>query len=485
MQFPMQNPFVSGMQTGAQTAGQMINNQYAPGLLQQQLQQAYLNNQLLAAKAQYAQPSALAALQQAQQLPGLTAAQASQARGAGALSSANAQTVNQERPYQVLQQQGAVLSSPPINRLWQIQQAQRMGVPLWQLGIGNPPPGVTSGNPQQPNQAQSPGAYNAINPAGLLANGGNVPANSAENMILYGTPYNPFQYKQQEAQSAAQGSTSVQQWNDSLTEARQEAAQANDMNMNLHQFSQGYDNSRYKGGVLGTVPTSGWESSLARGVNTLTGKSDMAPEQEADKAGAALTGEMTKLLNLGRFTNLEMQTVNKSNVSRQLDAPSEQQIVNLLQQKAVRMQEKLPFMIKARQLGLDPQTSENQWNSYIQNRPVYDYQNNKPNTQYINTGSDYLTPQAVQAGRTGQPYNPPGGTSPLTAPASGMTGNFQMPQFKNQADFQNWYRQAPPQQQQAAKAMIAQREQKSAPSAMRALPLTPQQEMSLHSLFGG
>lgn len=448
--FQQANPLLAGLQagenlysTGQNIYAQGVRNQYLPQTLQQQLQQMQLANAANQIKNQYLAPQLQAniGLTQAQTgaeraLPGYYGAMANEANARGGLFGAQANLLNQQTPYLVAAAQGDVLKDPIQQRLFELQKAQQMGLisPALLQRAGLLPPAA------QPNQTAAGtnsnipvGTNNLQNQAQLLGNGAgtqlpgspNLPFtgnDSFQNYALFGSPLSPLTMMKLQAYGKGldtQATTGVTQYNSAQDDAAKAADLGTQISQLTTQFQNAYKDSSFKGGVLGKTPTTGIESLPARAWMGLEGK-NLSAEQAADNASQQMAALVAKMVAGGRVTNYEMQYINSLKPNRTMDPQTAQMASDFLQQKSIRMKEEQDFLNAARNQGIPVQMANSLWQQYNNQRPVYDFANHKPNTQFQNSWKPFLSPQAVSAVQTGQNY-------------------VSIPTFSSKKQFQNWY----------------------------------------------
>lgn len=482
--------------TGQNIYRQGIQNQYLPQTLQQQLQQLQLKNAQLGIQNQYmpGQLQANIGLTQAETgtqraMPGYYGALANEANARGGLFGAQSNLLQQQTPYLVAGSQGDILKDPIQQRLFELQKAQQMGLispqllqqsgllPATQTGTQaqtSPTPGVPINTPTMSIAPSNSPIFGPNNPApaisGMPSNiplgrtnaqnqaqqlsGATIPpaqipgtpnanmpftgANSFQNYALFGSPLSPYQMMQLQATGEAmktQATTGVTQYN----AAQDEAAKAADLGTQLSQlttqFQKAYKDSSLTGGVLGKSPTTGIESLPARAWMGIQGK-NLASEQAADNASQNMAALVAKMIAGGRVTNYEMQYINNLKPNRAMDPQTAQMASDFLQQKSIRMKEEQDFLNAARNQNIPIQTANSLWQQYNNQRPVYDFANQKPNTQFQNGWKPFLSPQAVSAVQTGQPY-------------------VSIPTFSSKKEGQNWYASLNPGDKAVVRSQLA------------------------------
>lgn len=277
-----------------------------------------------------------------------------------------------------------------------------------------PVPNVTTGNTGAPSPIMQNAPPSQVAPQAYSGT-------PAQNYALFGTLLNPFQMSAMKAAMEKQAETSVSTYNDLQNEASKEAQNANTLSNVADQFKENYDKSLYKGSTLGNIPVRGKEALLTPG--------NLSPEQETDSAATNLGALVAKSYFPGRVTNADMQYVQTMKPGRNMDSGSAQDLVQSIKAISQRVQEYPQFLNAAKQQGVDPQTAQTLWNNYIQQRPVFDYQNHQVRKSFQGSYTDFMNSQAINAAQNGQTYVP-------------------KPKFDSKAQAQSWYAGLTPPQQQ-------------------------------------
>lgn len=428
LSFQQASPITSGMQVGSEmmanayrnaymqqlTQGQQIQNQFLPQNLQAKLAYQQLQNQNMGIQNKY-----LPGLDQAD--IGLKNAQSGYYGAESQQALANANLTKQRTPYLVQQDQTNVYTDPVMKRLFEIGLAQKTGaIPsnlLGMVGFGNSVPSMQGAQSPTPTNTSngSPAPINnalqSVSPASApnLYNG-----DPATNFALFGSPYNPIAMKAMETSAT----TGVTQYNDAQAKAADSGDLGNQLANLVNQFQSNYSKTDLTGPFEGRLPA-------------VTSAS-----QAADNASQNLAATVAKLIAGGRVTNYEMQYINSLKPNRTMTPQTAQMTSDFLKQKSIRMQEQQSFLNSARNQGTDVQTANALWGMYNNQRPVYNFSQNTPNTQFQKTWSDYLTPQAIVAAKTGQNYVP-------------------LPSFPSKQGFQNWYSTLNPADQTTVRTELA------------------------------
>jgi hypothetical protein len=233
-----------------------------------------------------------------------------------------------------------------------------------------------------------------------------IGGNASQNFAMFGSPLSPLQMMQLKALGEGmntQATSGITQYNDAQNKAASDAALGTQLSQLTTQFQKAYGDSTFKGGVLGKSPTVGLESLPARLAQSVQGK-NLAPEQAADNASQNMAALVAKMIAGGRVTNYEMQYINNLKPNRMMDPQTAQMASDFLQQKSIRMKEGQDFLNAARNQGVPVQTANSLWQQYNNQRPVYDFANSQPNSQFQNGWKPYLSQQAVSSMQSGQPF---------------------------------------------------------------------------------
>lgn len=432
--FQQANPFLSGFgatqgiigqnlqnqQLSAALQGQNINNQimsakaqYAMPEEQQALLQAQLRNQILQPQAQYAPQMTQAQLALARTMPGYYSAMANEAGARAGFMGAQTNLLKQQTPYMVEKAQADVFNDPLLSRANQLAMAQQqsgtnhyLAQSLQNLGFSGDQ--NNSAPSQIPFAGASPVMPNAMNAPRMMT------GNPMQNYLMFGSPLSP--YLQMQLQAIGKGmetqqSAAATDYSKALTDSQNEANIGTQLSNLADQFQQSYNATNEKGFAGGRLPAVSSDA------------------QAADNASQNMAALVAKTIAGGRVTNYEMQYISNLKPNRAMNPQTAQMVSDFWKQKALRMNEQQAFLNTAKNEGVDIYTANTLWNQYNNQRPVYDFANRQPNTQYQNSWNDFLTPQAVNAAQTGQRYVMP-------------------PQFKSQVEAKNWFKSLSPSDKQ-------------------------------------
>lgn len=448
LSFQQANPLLSGIQAGQGIYQQGVMNKYLAPSLQQQLQTQTLQNAMQQIKNQYLPQTLQSDIGLTQAQTGLAGAQAKGALANAGYIGAQTNRFQQETPYDVQKAMISPYTDPMLSRGAQGQLAAQTGaVPQSLLSMLNlrkqQPMDQSQQQPDQSDQSQAPGGLTQtdsgtpISWSGMQqqpqqmgtqpqqigmqsSQPGMTPGTApqvfsgtpGQNWLMFGSPINPFQ----SAAMMQQATSGVTQWQDAQNNAAQASTAANDTDKALEQFKNAYDKATYRG------PLAGKMAAPLRGSN----------EQLTDSAAATLQLAMVKAQGFNKFTNMESQIVGSSKPNRLMSPGAIDQLYSFLKAKNSQTEEMPQFYQASQNAGLDRQTSDALWQNYINQRPVYDFKSNSANTNFRGSFNDYLTPQAVNALKSGQPYVP-------------------IPQnFNNSVQKQNWFNGLAPQEQSNA-----------------------------------
>lgn len=400
--FAQANPFLTGFGAGQQIINQGLLNQkqqlenkiqqvaaqFAQPEAQQELLKAQLNNQILQPQAQYAPQMTLAELALKRTMPNYYNALAGQAGSNAALLAAHANLLRQTTPYDVQKAQADVYSDPLFSKANQAAMINR-------AAQNNPQLAAVLGQLNQPMGQGQPSQQSAI----PFANGMSIPqtnmpsqGSAMQNYLLYGNPLGPFYQQQLQAYGKGLETQQTQQakdWSNNLISANKNATIGNNIVNAIDQFKTNYDKSKETGAALGNLPA---VSSAA---------------QLVDTASAKLQGLEAQNLPSNRTGIGVINFIGKQKPSRSMNPQAAQTSYDFWKENGIRSIEEQQFKNAAKYQGVDPYTANSLWSNYNNQRPWYDFDSNKPNTQYRGTWNDYLTPKAIQSVQTGQKYTPP------------------------------------------------------------------------------
>lgn len=428
------NPFASSLDLLNSAIKGSIVNQYLPQSLQASLTQQNLQNQMMQPKVQYAPQFAQAELAQAQAQPAYTRAQTQgilqgtipEQQALAALYGINTKKAAALLPYDVQKGQAGVFTDPVLSKLFQLSLANNTGeIPsqyLSSIGLPTTPQELNNyGAPtnQQVNNQAAPGMPNLGN---VISNGirnvGNNPyqpqatlnvqknspitntsqytGTPLQNFAYFGSTVDPFLLKQMQAQAEETGKSNVQNWNETFKDAQKDVSNMNSMINNLNQFKSNYAQSYYKGTALGRIPSSGLETALIPG--------NLGVERSADNAANQLAADVGKTKLGGQITNQKLKFLMSLKPSRDMTPETVQTISDSLMMFARRGQELPQFMNAAYNMGIDSKTAQTLWDEYNVQRPLFDYYNNTPYTQFQGSWQDFLTPDAIQSAKSGKQF---------------------------------------------------------------------------------
>lgn len=249
-------------------------------------------------------------------------------------------------------------------------------------------PTITS--QQLPQVAQ---AANTVRPGS--AAGGGV---AEQQQDLWNKTYAPGAV---EAQKEA-GKTGVEDYSKQLASAENLATDATQMKNFVKQFKSFYDKATFTGPILGSTPSTG----ILPGLAAKASGTDLTNEQMLDNAAQNMQQMVIKLMNTNRLTNFELNFARNLKVNREMTPGTVNMLSDFIANKSDRLVEQQAFLNAAKNKGIDVNTANTLWQSYDNQRPVYDFDNKKVNTQNLNTSKDYLSKEAINAAQQGMPYNP-------------------------------------------------------------------------------
>ncbi len=464
--FPILDNPISDYITAGQGMQQMASNNIANNVaaqqsnyvgpqLQQQLLASQLANKQLMATLPAAGPKAWADVALAQ-------GQASEAGQRGSLFGAQANLIAGQTPAQIQQAYNDMYSDPSIRRAIQLRNSA--GIPLSSslsgyangapiqdnsgaapanpqslasLGFGNVAPSQLPAvaqdiqsavnrpmlpggiNPAQqpqiqqgvgtgPSMGQQPISQSGVTNAPLTVTPTTAPklfsGTPAQNFVMFGSPYNPIQLAQLQAQAKATGETGVNTWNATLKDAASASDAATLAKNYVNQFSDAYNKSTYTGPVMGMVPTKGYGASIPAAFGH-----DFTPEQLADNAANNIKTALAPALFKGHVTNMDFGMLDSLKLNRTMTPQAKTDVTNYMEAQENRTNEMQQMLETAKQQGLDPQTAQTLVSLYNQQRPVYDWTEHQPNDNFAGSWPDYLKPDVISAVQSGQ--------RPIVAPA--------------------------------------------------------------------
>jgi hypothetical protein len=221
-----------------------------------------------------------------------------------------------------------------------------------------------------------------------------------QNWALFGSPMSPMVMKQLDAYGKGldtQATSGVNLYNSALGNASESAGDATQMTNLIDEFNNAYKASSFKGARLGSTASSGW---LAPPF------ADMSKEQVADSAAQNMQQLVLKLMKTNRLTNYELKFAGGLKLNRSMTPETVQQVGDFLKAKSNRIKEEQPFLTAARDKGVDVQTAQTLWNLYNNQRQVYDFDNHRVNSDSLGTWKSYLSNDAVNSVRSGNPFVP-------------------------------------------------------------------------------
>jgi hypothetical protein len=128
--------------------------------------------------------------------------------------------------------------------------------------------------------------------------------------------------------------------------------------------------------------------------------------QKFEQGAASLKALMAQAFQSGHITDKDLTLSNEMGASRLQTPEAYKQYSDFNKLLFQRMEEKPEFFAAAQHMGIPPQISQPLYSKYMKERPVYDFDNKKPIDGNLNSFSDYLNPQAINAMLKGQPYEP-------------------------------------------------------------------------------
>jgi hypothetical protein len=435
LSFDQNNPFLTGLGKGQDIATNFQNQQ----LLRQQILDAQYKNQMAAAQAQYAQPTAYAELLQKQAQPGLTQAETSErnqlAQGYGIAN----QLAQAGLPYNLIkkiseaqQAQNTIYTDPTINRIAQAANASKAGLgdtlraygllpnELPPQGTGLPANQPSPGSPESKlptlpvntqkvdaafTNAQNNPSLAVPHPLSGIQNAPGINAltaprvsgsnDTAKNWALYGSPLAPGQASGLEEQAKKD----VDEYQKEMNESNENANKANAMTRDLDSFKNAYAKAKYKGPVGGMAPSSGLLTALLPG--------NLTPEQTLDSLSSKMIAGLRSEAVGGRVTNDQVNNwLSKMKPGRAMEEGAVNNISNILGSSADREKERPAFIDKAVKSGIPIQTAKALYNKYDNERPPYDPISMTPIKENIGSWPSYISQEAIDALHNQKPFMP-------------------------------------------------------------------------------
>lgn len=240
---------------------------------------------------------------------------------------------------------------------------------------------LNQGQNNQPNPNQ-----NNANPlSGGMPEGQEGNSNPNINSLIQ-KKIDPLAYKTREAQVLA----NVDIGNKLISNAAEAGNQAANMSYALD--SMGANRKKLlpieKGAAFGRVPAI---SNAAQGY---------------DLAVSQLNNVYARALQSGHITDKDYAYYKQSHPGRELNDQSFDTYHDFNSRLAKRMTEQGAFYAAAQKAGITPQIYQNLYTKYLNERPVYDYEHDKPLDSNLNSWKDYLNPKAIKATLNGEPYSP-------------------------------------------------------------------------------
>lgn len=363
--FDEANPGFTGMRYGADLASKLLSNEeartnlrYLKPRLEEELKQLRLNTQILEPKAQYAPQMAKAGLDE---VLANIALRKSQQQESGIRAAADQLALNiarQTAPYEIEKAKESMFTDPMMKKLVEYQYATKTG-------------DVTP---------ETFAAFGITGPDKLSQTLGTV--NTKATNLLHEKTWDKGQLS---AVDLSNDATAMKQF--------------------IDQFSSAYDKSKLKGTVLGNVPSSGI-ASIPYAAAAKAAGSSLSNEQLADNAAQNMQSLLVKLMRTNKLTNYELQFTGGLKLSRKLDPKTVNTLQNFLTAKSDRLNEHEDFLQSARDNGLSYPQAEAQWTRYENEKPIFDFTNNKVNQENAEAWNNYLTPGYTEKTK---PSSPSGG----------------------------------------------------------------------------
>ena len=201
----------------------------------------------------------------------------------------------------------------------------------------------------------------------------------------------------------AEKKENIKSYSQELKGSNETAKDAVQMKNLIKQFNNAYSKITSKGPVLGRAPAISSET------------------QTADNAAQNMQQMILKLMKTNRMTNYELQFAGNLKLNRTMNPQAVKDIGNFLDAKADRLVEQQKFITAAKNKGMPAEEAKTLWNTYDNERPVYDFETRKVNKENLNSSKDYLNPEALESIHNIGAYSPTTPTTTTNAPVGNYT----------------------------------------------------------------
>lgn len=197
------------------------------------------------------------------------------------------------------------------------------------------------------------------------------------NVLNEQAKYKPWE-KQERALELAEAKENMKAYSQEFKGANESAKDAIQMENLINQFNSAYAKISAKGPVLGRTPA-------------VTSEAQMA-----DNAAQNMQQMILKLMKTNKMTNYELQFAGNLKLNRAMQPDAVKDIGDFLKAKSGRLIEEQRFLNSAKKKGIDAEEARMLWNTYDNERPVYDFEKRSINKDNLNTSKDYLNPEKIE-----------------------------------------------------------------------------------------
>jgi hypothetical protein len=194
------------------------------------------------------------------------------------------------------------------------------------------------------------------------------------------------------------GQVSVAQEKENIKEAAKDAEKA-ELASESSQVAEGALNKMLESSKRITALQSGWLGGHSPGVSDA--------RQEFDQASAVLQKSvMDSMKGQGQMSQAKMAFIESLKPNSKMNEKVREKVAHTLLSVAKRSGERITFNAAATDAGFDPKQTKVLWKLYNNERPEYDSKNQRPIDENLNTFSDYINHDALDAAMHGKPYSP-------------------------------------------------------------------------------
>jgi hypothetical protein len=194
------------------------------------------------------------------------------------------------------------------------------------------------------------------------------------------------------------GQISVAQEKENIKEAAKDAEKA-ELASESSQVAEGALNKMLESSKRITALQSGWLGGHSPGVSDA--------RQEFDQASAILQKSvMDSMKGQGQMSQAKMAFIESLKPNSKMNEKVREKVAHTLLSVAKRSGERITFNAAATDAGFDPKQTKVLWKLYNNERPEYDSKNQRPIDENLNTFSDYINNDALDAAIHGKSYSP-------------------------------------------------------------------------------